>query len=373
MDHTAWREEFPVVNDTVFFNHSAVSPMPKRARDAGVSVFDDRWQRASWDYFRWLDLVADTRQRAARLLGTEADRVAFTGNTSSGLSLVASGLHWEAGDAVAVTWPDFPTVRFQCEALRERGVRLVEIPRREGKVDLDEAAKIIPGCRLVMASTVDFATGTAIDVEGLVTLCHRAGALCCLDVIQSLGALPINVSALGVDFAAAGCHKWQLGPMGLGVFYVAPGREELLHTVTVGWRSVDDEEHLTDVYHLKAGAGRYEPGTQDIAAIAAYGASLSLLEEVGAETVKASIFAVIDALRDGLAERGLDVISPMGAGERSSILAFCHPQAEELYTYFMQSRVFVSFRNGRVRLAPHFYNDASDVARFFTILDAFGK
>jgi len=373
MGHDAWREEFPVVNDTVFFNHSAVSPMPKRARDAGVAVFDDRWQRASWDYFRWLDLIKDTRGRAARLLGTTADRVAFTGNTSSGLSLVAAGLPWREGDAVAVTWPDFPTVRFPCDALRQRGVRVVEIPRRDGRVDLDEAARLIPGCRLVMASTVDWVTGTAVDVAGLVTLCHRAGALCCLDVIQSLGAMPLDVTALGVDFAAAGCHKWQLGPMGLGIFYVAPDREDLLSPVMVGWRSMADEEHLGDVYRLKAGAGRFEPGTQDVASIAAYGASLSLLEEVGAETVQASIFAVLDALREGLAARGLPVISPMGDGERSSIMAFSHPRADELYAYLMNSRVFVSPRGGCIRLAPHFYNDATDVARFFAILDAFGK
>lgn len=373
MGHDTWREEFPVVHDTVFFNHSAISAMPKRARDAGVAVFDDRWQRASWDYFRWLDLVEDTRERAARLLGTTASQVAFTGNTSSGLSLVASGLTWNPGDAVAVTWPDFPTVRFACDALRERGVRVVEIPRRNGRVNLDEAAKLIPGCRLVMASTVDWVTGTAVDVAGLVTLCHRAGALCCLDVIQSLGAMPLDVTALGVDFAAAGCHKWQLGPMGLGIFYVVPGLEDLLAPVMVGWRSMEGADHLGDVYRLKANAARFEPGTQDVAAIAAYGASLSLLEEVGADTVRSSIFAVIDALREGLAERGLPVVSPMGEGERSSILAFSHPRAEDLYNYFMQSRVFLSYRGGNIRLAPHFYNDATDVERFFTIMDEFGK
>ena len=373
MGHDAWREEFPVVADTVFFNHSAVSPLPRRARDAGMAIFEDRCQRASWDYFRWLDIVRETRARAGRLLGTTADQVAFTGNTSSGLSLVAAGLPWSEGDSVAVTWPDFPTVRFPCDALRARGVRVVEIPRREGCVDLDEAARLIPGCRLVLASTVDWMTGTVVDVAGLVTLCHRSGALCCLDVIQGLGALPMDVTALGVDFAAAGCHKWQLGPMGLGIFYVAPGREELLAPVLVGWRSMEDEEHLGDTYRLKAGAGRFESGTQDIAAIAAYGASLSLLEEVGIEAVREAIFAVQDALREGLVARGLTVISPTAPEERSGIMAFVHPEPDGLYRHLMQSRVFVSLRGGRIRLAPHFYNDATDVERFFSILDAFGR
>jgi selenocysteine lyase/cysteine desulfurase len=373
MEQAAWRGEFPVVADTVFFNHSAVSPMPQRARDAGVAVFEDRWQRASWDYFRWLEAVREARARAGALLGTTADRVAFTGNTSSGLSLVAAGLPWREGDAVAVTWPDFPTLRFPFEALARRGVRLVELPRRGGRVDLDEAAGLIPGCRLVAASTVDWMTGAALDVAGLAAICRREGALLCLDAIQSLGAMPLDVTALGVDFLAAGCHKWQLGPMGLGIFYAAPGREELLAPVVVGWRSMEDDEQLGDVFRLKAGAGRFEAGTLDVAAIAAYGASLSLLLDAGGETIQTAIFSVLDALRDGLAARGLEVVSPMEPGERSSILAFAHPEATGLYQHLMESRVFVSPRGGRIRLSPHFYNDATDVARFFDILDGYDR
>jgi selenocysteine lyase/cysteine desulfurase len=280
-NEACWRDEFPVVKEMAFFNHSAVSPLPRRARDAGMAVFDDRWLRASMDYFRWLDVVRDARERAARLLGTAPAQVAFTGNPSAGLASGAAGLPWREGDRVAVTWPDFPTLRFPFDALAGRGVRLVEIPRREGRIDLDEAATRIPGCRLVVASTVDWTTGAALDVAGLAALCRREGALLCLDAIQSLGVLSLDVTALGVDFVAAGCHKLQLGPMGLGIFYVAPGREELLAPVMVGWRSMEDEEHLGNTYRLKTGAGRFEAGTQDVAAIAAYGASLSLLEEVG--------------------------------------------------------------------------------------------
>lgn len=368
-EHETWRDEFPLVADTVFFNHSAVSPLPRRAREAGVAVFDDRCQRASMDYFRWLDLVREARERAAKLLGAEASQVAFTGNTSSGLSLVAAGLAWRPGDAVAVTWPDFPTLRFPLDALAARGVRVVEIPRRGGRVDLDEAARLVPGCRLVVASTVDWATGAALDVAGLAGLCRREGALLCLDAIQSLGVLPIDVTALGVDFLAAGCHKLQLGPMGLGIFYAAPGREELLAPVLVGWRSVVDDERLSDVYRLKPGAGRFEAGTLDIAAIAAYGASLSLLEEVGLDRVRRNALAVADALHAGLVARGYAIVTPMAPAERSSILTFAHADPVGLFKSLLQAGVMVSPRGAGIRLSPHFYNDASDVERFFTILD----
>ena len=373
MDAEAWRGEFAVTADTVFFNHAAVSPLPRRACLAGHEVFAERWRRASKDYMRWIGLVADARERAARLLGATAETVAFTGNTSCGLSLVAAGLDWKPGDKVAVTWPDFPSVRFPFDNLARIGVTVVEIPKHDGVVDLDAAARLIPGCRLAVASTVDWMTGAALDAEAFVGICREAGALSCLDAIQSLGALPFDATALGVDFVAAGCHKWQLGPMGLGIFYVSPAADDALATVLAGWRSMRDEERLGEAFCLKDGAGRFEPGTQDITAIAAYGESLALLEEVGTAGVAQRIFAVTRGLAEGLAERGLQVVSPKGPGQRSGILSFAHPDPSGLFAHLDAAGVAASPRGGRIRLSPHFYNDQTDVARFFAILDAYGR
>ena len=331
MDQVRLREEFPVVAETVFFNHAAVSPMPRRACVAGQAVFEDRCLRASADYFRWQATVARTRERAARLLGTTPDRVAFTGNTSCGLSLVAGGIDWRPGDRVAVTWPDFPTLRFPFDNLAARGVTVVELPKHDGRLDMDAARRLVPGCRLVVAATVDWNTGVALPAAQLGALCREAGALYCLDAIQSLGALPLDVTALGVDFLAAGCHKWQLGPMGLGIFYVAPRADAALAACVAGWRSMRDPESLGLTFDPSLDAGRFEPGTQDIAGISAYGASLSLLEEIGAQEVARRIFAVVDILAAGLAERGLPVVSPLTSEERSGILAFSHPDAPALY------------------------------------------
>ncbi len=371
MDAAALREEFPVTTDTVFFNHSAVSPMPRRACLAGQAVFTDRCQRASADYFRWMDAVAEARSRAAWLLGTAPEQVAFTNNTSHGLSLVAAGLPFSPGDKVAVTWPDFPTLRFPFDNLASRGVSVVEIPKRVGRVDLDAARRLIPGCRLVVASTVDWTTGVVAPTAELAALCRENGALFCLDAIQSLGALPMDVTALGVDFLSAGCHKWQLGPMGLGIFYAAPGVGALLDTVLVGWRSMREAEKLEPLFRPMDGAGRFEPGTQDIAGICAYGAALSLFQELGMERVREGIFAVADQLAAGLRERRLSIASPLDAANRSGILAFSHRDAAGLYARLMETGVAVSLRDGRIRLSPHCYNDASDVRRFFAALDAY--
>jgi selenocysteine lyase/cysteine desulfurase len=373
MDSDRVREEFPVTAGPAFFNHAAVSPMPKRACLAGQAVFEDRCRRASADYFKWLTAVADARARAARLLGTTPDRVAFTGNTSHGLGLVAAGIDWRPGDRVAVTWPDFPTLRFPFDSLAGRGVTVVELPKRGGRLDLDAARRLVPGCRLVVASTVDWTTGVALPAGELAALCREHGALFCLDAIQSFGALPTDVAALGADFLAAGCHKWQLGPMGLGLFYASAAGDAALGPVMAGWRSMRDEENLGETYRPKEGPGRFESGTQDIAGISALGASLSLFEEAGVEVVRDRIWAVADVLAAGLADRGLRLASPLTPSERSGILAFEHPDAPGLFAHLNAAGVATSLRAGRIRLSPHFYNDASDAARFFNVLDGYGR
>jgi len=371
MESANWRDEFPITKDMVFFNHAAISPLPLRAARAGAAHLENRCQRASSDYGAWLTMVAEARSLAARLLATGPERVAFTGNTSWGLSLVAAGLDWRAGDVVAVTWPDFPSVLFPWLNLRGRGVAVREIPRRGGCIDLEEAARVVRGARLVVASTVDWLTGAALDVAGLARLCRREGALLCLDAIQSLGVAPLNVEELGVDFLAAGCHKWLLGPMGLGLFYASPAASAQLGQVGVGWRSVENEESLSDRFALKTDAGRFEPGTLDLGAIATLRASLELLNEVGAGAVRRAILATLDDLAAGLAGRGLRVVSPWGEGERSSILAFDHADPEGLFHHLTREQVGISLRGGRIRLAPHFYNNSGDVARFFAVLDRY--
>jgi selenocysteine lyase/cysteine desulfurase len=371
MEHSHWRGEFPITTDTVFFNHSAVSPLPLRAAKIGAAWLEERCRQASENYFSWLEGVARVRSLAANLIGVDPSRICFTGNTSWGLSLVASGLDWRAGDKVAVTWPDFPSVLFPWLNLSRLGVEVVAIPRREGRVDLTEAARICRGAKLVAASTVDWMTGTTVDVAGLGRICRQEGALFCLDAIQSLGVLPLDAQALGVDFLAAGCHKWLLGPMGLGLFYASAKAMGLLNPVAAGWHSVAGAEDLSENFQLKPDMGRFEPGTLDVPAILGLGASLDILAEVGVDNVRASIFALLGEIGAGLTERGLKVVSPCGPAERSSIMAFEHPDAPGLMKHFAKNRVAVSLRGGRIRLSPHFYNDAQDSRRFFQILDAY--
>ena len=312
----------------------------------------------------------------ARLIGADASEVAFVANTSDGVSAVAQSLGWREGETVLVPRPDFPTNIYPWMHLERWGVRVRFYERREGRFDVsDVESALVPGTRLLTVSSVDFASGFACDLEALGAFCREKGLLFFVDAIQGLGALPLDVRRCGIHFLAAGGHKWLLSAMGCGLLFVAKTAQDGLVPDRVGWRSVKDEMDF-DALHLdlKPDATRFEAGSLNLPGITALGASVGLLLEAGSDGIRERILALNNRFCQGLEERGLRVVTPMAPGERSGILCFEPPgDPDALWRFFAENRVSVSLRRGVIRLAPHFYNHAGDVERFFRVLDRAGS
>jgi selenocysteine lyase/cysteine desulfurase len=369
------RALFPVAANHVFLNHAAIAAPPRAVAGAVAAFVAECSEHASLGYGRWLARLAKVRGLAASLLGAKAGEIAFIPNTSGGLAAVAEGMRWRHGDEVLVAVPDFPANVYPWMHLARRGVGVRRVERGEGG-RLSAAAvarELTPSTRLLAVSSVDYATGFAADLPALGALCRSHGVLLCVDAIQSLGALPLDVKRCGIHFLAAGGHKWLLGPVGTGLLFVDAAAADELEPPLVGWKSVIDEENFDLHFELRRDAARFEPGTLNLAGIFGLGAALELLQEAGMEHVAGRVLALTGALAGGLRERGLEIVSPWGAGERSGILAFRPAgEPEACFRHLGGRGVIVSLRRGCIRLSPHFYNDESDVAAFFRALDAFG-
>jgi selenocysteine lyase/cysteine desulfurase len=376
MDLAACRDLFPVTERHTFLNHAAMAPTPRPVVAAAASFFAECSMQDGVGYGRWLQRLAEVRRLAADFLGAAPEEIAFTGNTSSGLASVAEGLSWRPGDAVLVAVPDFPANVYPWLHLQRRGVEVRRVERGEGG-RLDPAAvagALTPRTRLLAVSSVDYATGCAAALPALGELCRQRGVLFCVDAIQSLGVLPLDVRRCGIHFLAAGGHKWLLGPVGTGLLFVDAEVAGELEPPLVGWKSVVDEENFELHFELRRDAARFEPGTLNLAGIFGLGAALELLRGAGAARVGERVLALGDRFAEGLRRRGLEVVSPWGAGERSGILAFRPPgDAEHCLKRLAAAGVVASLRRGCIRLSPHFYNDESDVEAFFRALDAFGR
>jgi cysteine desulfurase/selenocysteine lyase len=360
------RQLFPAYERSIYLNNAGVSPCSTRTVEAVSAWVRDLCENGVANEAEWERSADRVRSLCARAVGAEAGEIAFVRNTSHGLGLVAEGLAWSPGDEVAVaTSLEYPSNVYPWLHLRDRGVVVREIAARDGGVHPDEVRRAIgPRTKLVAVSSVEYATGHATDVEGLGRVCAEAGALLCVDGIQSVGARPIDVKRAGVHFLSADSHKWMLGMPGIGFLYVDRAVVDRVRPILVGWHSTTDAWNF-DVarFELRADAAKLEEGSPTYAAIVGMGAGLEILLEIGLERVQARIAELVARLDEGLRALGCDT-SPKPAN-RAGILTFTPPvgSAEGLHAHLMAQGVVVSLRRGRVRASPHCLNTDEDIDR----------
>ncbi|WP_147819871.1 aminotransferase class V-fold PLP-dependent enzyme [Salidesulfovibrio onnuriiensis] len=323
MNIHSYRNLFPITENKVYLSNSASTPASTRQVDAMARFFQD-WAmqgRECVDYY--MDQAEEARGTVADLIGADCEEVAFVSNTSMGLNAVAQGLKLGPGDAVLVPVPDFPANVFAWKNLEQDGVRIVEVPKREdGRFGVEELEKsLVPGARVVALSSVDFVTGFAADLKAIGSFCREKGLLFCVDAIQGLGVLPLDVRECGIHFLSSGTYKWLLGQRGAALLYVSEEADHLVSLPWAGWRTmaVDGWElHFSP----KKGARRLEPGSLDIMGALAAKAGLDIIAEAGMAGIHTRIMDLTDMVKAELDSRSLEVVSPWGPGNVPALFPF---------------------------------------------------
>jgi selenocysteine lyase/cysteine desulfurase len=368
------RRFFPVTRELVYLNHAGVAPISTRVHEALARFSGEALSHGAFDYARAFDAeIERVRGRAAELVGASADEIAFVKNTTEGLGLVAAGLDWRRGERVVTCDLEYPSNVYPWWSLRARGVETVMLRGSDGRLPLERVEEALrdPAVRVLALSSVEFGSGFRQDLPALGRLCQERGVLFCVDAIQGLGVIPLDVEASGVDFFAADGHKWLLSVEGCGLFYCARRVLDRVSPRVVGWRSVTDNTDY-DRYHLdlQPSAGRFEEGTPNVPGIFALGAAIDLLLELGVDAIWERVQALTARLVRGLEARGARILSPLGPGERSGIVSFLWPDEEARHTAarLRAMKIYVVARRGGVRASPHFYNDEDDVDRLVAAL-----
>ncbi|MEW6488889.1 MAG: aminotransferase class V-fold PLP-dependent enzyme [Thermodesulfobacteriota bacterium] len=369
----AFRALFPVTEHLCYLNHAGVAPISTRVACARRQATDECLAWGAFRYPRLLAGIEGARASAARLLGAAPAEVAFIKNTSEGVSHVALGYPWREGDAVVVPEGEFPANVYPWLSLERRGVRVLRVPAREGRLSLDDfrAALDQPGVRVLAVSSVEFETGFRNDLPALGQLCRERGIFFFVDAIQSLGCLPLEPEACGIHALAADAHKWLLGPEGIGVFYLAREVWDRLVPAEVGWNAVSAPLEFSRInFALRPDARKFECGSQETILVHGLGAALDLILEAGIGTIGRRVLETADLLAEGLSARGYRVLSSRQPAERSGIVAFAPRHGPAAVVERLASaRVFAAARGRGVRVSPHFYNDRDDAARFFEALE----
>ncbi len=366
-DEAARRQAFPVSARRVFLGHAGVAALPAAARDA-IRTFADDAAADMQETDRFRAEVRDARKLGAELINADAGEIALIGPTSLGLSLVARGLDWQPGDQVIYYADDYPANVYPWMELARRGVEPVPLRTEKlGVITWDDIQPLLTErTRLVALATCNFLSGYAIDYAEIGRRLHDRGVLLCLDAIQTVGALPMNVEH--VDFLAADSHKWMLGPIGAGLFYVARAHHERLRPPLVGAWNVQSPNFIAqDAVAFEPGGRRYEPGALNGPGIVGMAASMRLLLDVGIDRVATRLLELRHALLDRLRPLGFE---PYIDEANTAIITVRHPRKDlpKLFEHLNEHGVAASLRHDRdgralLRFSPHFYNTEEEFDR----------
>lgn len=354
--------EFPVEDHLVYLNHAAVAPWPRRTAEAVARFAAENCEHGARDYPRWMEREQALRVQLAELINAPGggEDIALVKNTSEGLSMIAHGFPWTAGDNVVIAREEFPSNRIVWESLAERGVGVREVTLT-GAADPEAALLAVADARtrLLSVSIVQYATGLRVDLARLGAACRTRGIAFCVDAIQGLGVLPHDVQAMAIDFLIADGHKWLLAPEGLAVFYCAPAWRPRLRLYEYGWHMT--ERHLDfgeRAWQPAASARRFECGSPNMLGIYGLSASLSLIREIGVAELERRLLVRAEHLFARLAERpDIEVLTATAPGRYAGIVTFRHRTlpAAELHRHLSRQGVVCAQRGDGVRFSPHAY------------------
>jgi selenocysteine lyase/cysteine desulfurase len=371
-DVQAVRAEFPITNEWTYINHATWGPYPARTVEA-IKAYADGWANpptynSTHDNQR---VVNELRQRIAGLVNGKPEMVAFTASLAEGMNIMLNGIEWIAGDNVIVPVEEFPSVAFPALNLERKGVEVRWAAKSsELRTDLSKIEALMDArTRAVAISHVEWADGFRNDLQALGALCRGRDIELFVDVTQSLGAQPIDVTNWGVSGVAAHGYKWLLSSFGTGVMVFNEDAFQRITPTYAGRMSVKNEGKLT--LDWKDTAERFQTGGFNMPTITAMHASLSLVSEVGPERSAAHTATLVDRLAEGLTQMGYEIVSDLSPEHRSQIISLTSGDLERdkrLVAELEERKVSVVMRARGVRISPYFYNTEVDIDRLLEAL-----
>lgn len=381
------RSLFPDLACHAYLNHAAISPPSLAVRQAVSGVLDDYARHGSGAFGRLVAQRAVLRDKLGALIGARGEDIAVMPNTSRGVSDIALCLPWRRGDRVILFEGEFPAnVTPWQRAAEVFDLQITWIPVSTFLSSNDEGlarlrAECARGARLVAVSAVEFQSGLRMPFEAMAAIAHEAGAEVFVDAVQAAGIVPIDVTAAGVDYLAAGSHKWLMGPEGCGLLYVRPDRLDAIHPNVAGWLSHEDPIGflirgpglLRYDRPIRRRADLFEGGNVNTAGLAGLEAAVDLLLQLGVPAIHAHVGRVLDAVEPALVERGFRSLRSRDPAQRSGTLSVIPPggvSAVDLARELHHRGVVVSTPDGVLRFSPHWPNDLGQIPGAIDAIDA---
>ena len=357
------REQFPILANKAYFNGCSYGPISLKVKVAIEQYVQIRLEEgARWDIY--CNKIESIRELLARLLECPSDDVCVSTSVSESLNSLMTAFNFDGDrNKIVSTDFDFPTTAQIMLAQEARGAKVVRAKADAAGtgIPLSEYERLIDDeTKLVAIPLVCYRNGVWVDIEPIVELAHAHGAMVLVDAYQGIGTRPFNVAESGADFLVGGCTKYLIGTSGVAYMYVRDSKTNGLQPTTTGWFAQEDPFAMDIHHHLPhATARRFEAGTPNSCGLFAAEAGLQLLLEVGLEEVEKQIAAVTDMIKAAVDKHGWKLVTPRD--RHGAMLAIKSTDAPLLVQRLTERNIVLTDRDGNIRIAPHFYNNAEDV------------
>ena len=366
------RADFPSVARETYLNSAAMHPVGTFAANAMKGVIDSRLLgpgegRSEFGARQQQELKA----KFGALINATANEIAYIANTTDGENIVVLGLDLpkQKGANIVIDELHFTSSLYMYKELEKKGVELRIVKHKNWKIDPEDMSRMIDrNTKLVSIALVSNVNGFMHDCKAVSAIAHARGALVFADIIQAVGAVPVDVKALGIDFASSGTYKWLMGERGIGFLYV---REDLqgtvLPTTRYGHRQVSNFNRAQLTWEPLPGAARYETGGIPVILAAGVNAGIDYVNKLGLSNIRTHAKQLTDRLQTELPPLGYKSLTPRET--ETPIVAFELKDAAATSKLLQAGKVVgtVIGNENRLRLAVSVFNTHEDIDRVVAV------
>jgi len=387
-DPSTWRSDFPIANGRVYFNSASEHPInihSARAMKEYIDYLTTDLTRAEWaEPNRQVADFRDARLREirpmfAKLINARPSEIAFVKSTQHGENIVVNGMDIPASGGNVVTNDlHYESCLHNYRIRQQDGLDVRIAKNRDWRIDIRDLEKVVNRkTRLIATTLVSNVNGLLQDVKAMSDLAHAHGAYLFADIIQAAGAVPIDVKALGIDFASCSTYKWLMGLRGFAYLYV---RDDLQDRVVqpkefaggvkfnyAPWTATLVPGAPDFGVTPRKGAAQYEIG--NVSNVASYGQyeSLRYIERIGIGNIRAHVRPLTERLRKELPSLGYRCITP--ENNESPIVTFLLKDPKMVADRLRKANIELTLRFGnQMRIAVSVFNNATDVDRLLQAL-----
>jgi len=358
----------------IHLNNAGLTPICVDARDK-IKYWAERfYQEGFWTDADYMADVGSARLALSRLIGCQADEIAWFQSAAGGINQFAFGIGLQTGDEVVMWDQEYSSHLYPWKEACDSAGAILKIVKSEDSLETPTEkylAALTEKTKVAAFSWVQFSSGARMDIESVIKECKNRGITVFVDIAQGLGIHPCQLWQWGADAVAGGSHKWLVSPVGVG--YLAIRKElafrmkpRLIGAYTYG--TCDDPSDFA--CEPKRDATKFEPGSKQVLEITALGASCRLIHDTGVETIEREACRLAQKLREGILDKGHRLLNSF-TGPHSPIVVFVPGSAmtqEQLAERLTENKINFARRGGGLRLSPHGFNTDAEIDRLIALL-----